>query len=275
MAKSQQNSSAKTAQYYFIANPADATSVALQDKMIAAYGQTPADKAPIHCAIGGDGSLLYALRDAFNKTVIGQCSTKSNSVGFWMNHVDPNHADLDALVAKAHKYTLKPLRVKIMHDDGSSALRYAFTDAALMSNNGQASLAHVQDLDVAENNWRVMGNGITFATPLGSTAKSYTEGGSAIDLTIPAFVMAGSGVCSPLNFKSFIHPADASLFVAINTSRAKRDQRIDIDGVTYAPPKGRSIEGFALTTETDAAKHATLLLDRPARSAFRKLTIDM
>jgi|TARA_R110002126_G_scaffold3263_1_gene18418 NAD kinase len=264
-----------TGQYHFIANPADATSIKLRDKMIAAYGQAAADKAPTRCAIGGDGSLLFALRDAFNKTVIGQCSTESNSVGFWMNHVDPKHLGLDALVASAHKYTLKPLRVKIMHDDGSSALRYAFTDAALMSNNGQASLAHVQDLDVAENNWRVMGNGITFATPLGSTAKSYTEGGSALDLTLPAFLMTGSGVCSPLNFKSFVHPADASLFVSINTSRAKRDQRIDIDGVTYVPPKGRSIEGLALTTETDTTKHATLLLDRPARSAFRKLTIDM
>jgi|GEM_PF-3089911 len=275
MAKSQEKSATTTGQYHFIANPADQTSVKLQDKMIATYGQTPSDRAAIHCAIGGDGSLLYALRDAFNKTVIGQCSNDSKSVGFWMNHVDPKHVDLDALVAKAHKYTLKPLRVKIMHDDGSSALRYAFTDAALMSNNGQASLAHVQDLDVAENSWRVMGNGITFATPLGSTAKSYTEGGSAIDLTLPAFVMTGSGVCSPLNFKSFIHPANAYIYIAINTSRAKRDQRIDIDGVTYVPPKGRSVEGFALTTETNSTKYATLLLDRPARSAFRKLTIDM
>lgn len=259
--------------YHFLANPADPKQVALQKDLSDKYGQSSPDDADVICAIGGDGSLLYALRDAFNKTVIGLCRNDSNSVGFWMNRVEPDSTDLEDIIASADKYTLKPLRVDIRHSDGSSALRYAFTDAVLASNNGQASLAHVQDLQVLKNKWRVMGNGITFATPFGSTAKSYTEGGSALDLSLPVYAMTGSGVCSPLNFKSFIFPANAALHVAMNASQSKRDQRIDIDGVTYKPPEGVSITGFNITTDDE--KEASLLLNRPARTAFKKLTKDM
>jgi NAD kinase len=240
--------------------------------MIAQYGQTGLKKAPTICAIGGDGSLLYALRDAFQKAVIGQCRHDSNSVGFWMNKVNPQANDLEAMINNAYSYTLKPLRLDIRHDDGSHAIKYAFTDAAVMSNNGQASLTHLEDLDVPDNDQRIMGNGLTFATPFGSTAKAYAEGGSAMDLSLAAFILTGSAVCSPLGFKSFVYPADAQLRVDMNAGSVKRQQRIDIDGVTYVPPKGKSVADFEITTSQD--KYATLLLDRPARTAFKALTLD-
>lgn len=267
------SSKATTNKFHFIANPADQKSAELQQRMMDQYGQANLKSADIICAIGGDGSLLYALRDAFNKSVIGQCRTDSNSVGFWMNRVDADNADLENLINTAQRYILHPLKVEITHSDGSVATRYAFTDAVLASNNGQASLCHVFDKAVDDAAWRVMGNGITFATAFGSTAKSYAEGGSALDLTLDAFIMTGSGVCSPLNFKSFIYPGAAEIDVKTDISRHKRDQRIDLDGQTYKAPKGTSVTAF--TVSLDKEKQAVLLLDRPARSAFRKLTHDV
>jgi NAD kinase len=259
--------------FHFIANPSDKKSVELKEKMIAQYGQSAQKKAPTICVIGGDGSLIYALRDAFHKAVIGQCRNDSNSVGFWMNRVNSEANDLEAMIQSAHRYVLKPLRIDILHKDNTRAIKYAFTDAAVMSNNGQASLLHLKDLDFEGNDQRIMGNGLTFATPFGSTAKAYAEGGSALDLTLPAFILTGSAVCSPLNFKSFIYPEDAKLLVEVNPENVKRDQRIDIDGVTYIPPKGTSVASFEITTDQD--KNATLLIDRPARSAFKALTREL
>ena len=256
-----------TAQFHFIANPSDAKSVELQEKMISKYGQSTQKQAPTICAIGGDGSLLYALRDAFHKAVIGQCRDDSNSVGFWMNRVNPEANDLETMINNAHRYLLKPLRIDILHKDKTRAIKYAFTDAAVMSNNGQASLVHLKDLDVEGNDQRIMGNGLTFATPFGSTAKAYAEGGSALDLSLAAFILTGSAVCSPLNFKSFVYPEEAKLLIEMNPENVKRDQRLDIDGVTYIAPKGTSVASFEITTDQD--KSATLLLDRPARSAFK------
>lgn len=265
--------------YHFIANPGDIKQVELKDKLVKIYGQKSAEKADIICAIGGDGSLLYALRDAFNKTVIGLCRDESNSIGFWMNRVNVSdldlvgHFDLNGLVDHASKYTLKPLSVLIQHSDNSTSLRHAFTDAALMSNNGQASLATIYDTAVPDNPWRVMGNGITFATPLGSTAKSYSEGGSAMDISLPAFIMTGSGVYNPLNFKSYIYPENTVIKVDVQGNGAKRDQRIDLDGVTYTPPKGTHITSFEISTSSKNS--ATLLLNRHQRSGFKNLTRDM
>jgi hypothetical protein len=59
----------------------------------------------------------------------------------------------------------------------------------------------------------------------------------------------------------------------MNAGSVKRLQRIDIDGVTYVPPKGKSVASFEITTSQD--KYTTLLLDRPARSAFKALTRDL
>lgn len=258
---------------HFIANPSDQKSVDMQTRLIAQYGQADTQDAETVCAIGGDGSLIYALRDAFNKQVIGLCRKDSNSVGFWMNHVDPDNTDLNALTKNARRYTLRPLKVDITHNDGSHSLRYAFTDAVLASNNGQASLCHVYDREVSDAPWRIMGNGLTFATPFGSSAKAYAEGGSALDLNLNAYIMAGSGVCSPLNFKSYTYPAETVLEVHTDISRAKRDQRIDIDGQTYQPPKGLYVTGFNVSIAE--GKQSTLLLDRPARTAFKTLTHDV
>lgn len=138
-------------------------------------------------AIGGDGTLLSAIKDHFNEdvTFIG---ISAGSLGL-LQTVDVN--DLPQLVAalNSREYELikAPLLVashcKIVDKDAKNdqlteVIGYGFNDISVERQESRAAKFH---LKVDNSTGNFVGDGVIFSTPLGSTAYSLAAGGPIID----------------------------------------------------------------------------------------------
>ena len=91
----------------------------------------PVDEADLIVALGGDGFLLHTLRDRLNLgEVCPVFGMNRGTVGFLMNEFR-----LDGLferIARTKSFTVKPLEMKAVTDDGETIVHHAINEVSLL-----------------------------------------------------------------------------------------------------------------------------------------------
>lgn len=129
---------------------------------------------------GGDGTLLHAARDAvkYDLPVLG---VNMGSVGF-MAELERTELSVLKQIAKNDFYTEQRMMLNVRHYQGDTLLYedIALNDAVV----SKGSMARVSEVEVYTGQNKVttlMGDGVIFATPTGSTAYSMSAGGPIVD----------------------------------------------------------------------------------------------
>lgn len=195
-------------------------------RLVAALGDAaPPGPAPT-VVVGGDGFLLrtVAARD-FTGTFLG---LNAGNLGFLHSDVsDWSDAARMVLDGKWFTYDFPLLRAKIELADGGQSTGLAMNDVYLERSTGQAAriALFVDGREVVGN---LVADGLIVATALGSTAYSFSAGGS------PAHPLARllkiTPICPHLpRLAAFDLPATVSVRVEVRL-QDRRPVRVVIDG---------------------------------------------
>lgn len=176
---------------------------------------------------GGDGTLLHAARDAvrFDLPVLG---VNMGSVGF-MAELERGELSVLKRLAQGDYYTENRMMLKVKHFRGDYLLseELALNDAVV----SKGSMARVAEMEVFANDHQVtslMGDGVIFATPTGSTAYSMSAGGSIVDPEAKCILM--TPVCPhQLGSRPMILPPERTITVKLPRN-SKKYLYLAVDG---------------------------------------------
>lgn len=141
-------------------------------------------------AIGGDGTMLHAVREHSGDDAIF-VGISAGSLGLLQTvEVGDIHLLVDALRNETYE-TIKapmlaaafcnPVSDNAKEDEPKEIIGYGFNDISVERQGSRAAKFHLR-VDGSEGTF--IGDGIIFATPLGSTAYSMAAGGPIIDTEI-------------------------------------------------------------------------------------------
>ena len=192
--------------FHFLANNS-ADGVELYHKLTAEYGQTPLTEAETIIAIGGDGTLLNALRrsEAHNVPVYG---INKGSVGFLMNTA--TEQNLEEKVAQAVSVTIHPLAMKATDILGGTFESIAFNEVSLLRQVRQAAKISIS-IDNVIRMEELICDGVIVATPAGSTAYNLSAHGPIIPLKAEILALTPISAFRPRRWKGALLPSSAKI----------------------------------------------------------------
>lgn len=171
------------------------------------YGQIELKDAGIIVALGGDGTLLSALRASAGSD-IPVYGMNRGSIGFLMNHYDPDR--LAEHLAHAEKVTIHPLEMTAttIHDRTENAI--AFNEVSLLRQVRQAAKIRIS-IDGITRMDELICDGIMVATPAGSTAYNLSAHGPIIPLSTNILALTPISAFRPRRWKGALLPASARI----------------------------------------------------------------
>lgn len=209
-------------------------------------------EADMLICFGGDGTILHAARDAVrhNLPVLG---VNMGSVGF-MAELERNELSVLARLAK-EDYTVERrmmLQVRHFHGDKMTCEELALNDAVI----SKGSMARVAEVEVYSDNNHVttlMGDGMIFSTPTGSTAYSLSAGGSIVEPTAKCMIM--TPVCAhKLGARSFVMAPERTLTVRLPRGSKKQLYLSTDGGKPLRICSGERVEITASAKETQLVR---------------------
>jgi NAD kinase len=182
------------------------------------------DRPDLIVAVGGDGTMLHAIREHWRRRVPFY-GINTGHLGFLLN--DSRSADF--LAKELVLYQMPLLRVEVDPEQGETRSALAFNDAWVervtgqtawlrLSVNGQEQIAHL------------VADGVLMATSAGSTSYARAMGAVPIPLNTRALLLVGSNVLKPASWKLAVLPHDARVEVT-TLDTEKRPLQGFIDGV--------------------------------------------
>lgn len=246
---------------HFKYDPNKEPDASFASSLIEELGQIPVGDADQIVSIGGDGLLLQAMRHGAGKTICGVVPPDSNSLGFWTNRNIYSAGDLLELLNTSARYNIKPLEARVGFHDGSEVIRYGYNDITIQSVHSELSdeLREEYDLtpiEVSEQSMlvnlrasfskavigpvRIMGTGLIFATPLGSTGMSRNFAGPAIDIRHNSIVLTGIGTTEPVKGFSPVVVDGNTKFNVDALSSAKRPLKMTFDSFGIVKSQNKS-----------------------------------
>jgi NAD+ kinase len=181
----------------------------------------------LRIVVGGDGYLLRVIAEHGLDCVF--LGLNAGHLGFLLNDVD---GDWDALARRIagrqyREYRFPQLRAEILRRNGDRLADAAVNDVYLERSSGQtAHLAVSIDGTVLEK--RLAADGLIFSTALGSTAYSFSAGGSPVHPELPVLLVTPICPHRP-RLPPVILPAGAIAEVEVITP-ARRSVRAVADG---------------------------------------------
>ncbi|HNS43920.1 MAG TPA: NAD kinase, partial [Alphaproteobacteria bacterium] len=157
---------------HFFANTSDEARTA-KNELVAKYGQCNLNNAEVVVALGGDGTLLSALR-ATADTNLPIYGMNRGSVGFLMNGYSSEN--LIENITNAERVTIHPLGMLATTLDGKTEKATAFNEVSLLREVRQAAKIRITVDDVIRME-ELICDGIMVATPAGSTAYNLSAHG--------------------------------------------------------------------------------------------------
>jgi NAD+ kinase len=130
-------------------------------------------------AIGGDGTMLRAIREHHNQDVLF-VGVSAGHLGF-LQVVRPSELPqlVEALDSSSYSVISAPLLQA--QEPAGKVLGYAFNDISVERCSPSAAKFSVQ---IGQSSGSFIGDGVIFATPLGSTAYSLAASGPIIDSSV-------------------------------------------------------------------------------------------
>ncbi|RCL02910.1 MAG: NAD+ kinase [Candidatus Tokpelaia sp. JSC161] len=162
----------------------------ITQRFIKKYGQVPEKNADVIVVLGGDGTMLFALRNFMNsnKPIYG---VNCGSIGFLMNKYEEE--DLPERIEKAHTKEIQPLRMiakSALQKNDIEAL--AINEVSLFRQSYQAAKIRI-NIDGKIRMEELVCDGVMIATPTGSTAYNLSAQGPILPIMAP--LMALTPIC--------------------------------------------------------------------------------
>ncbi len=184
------------------------------------------EKSPdIIIVIGGDGTMLHAIRQYWRKRVPFY-GINTGHLGFLLNEAPLAFGQKKRLLVEH----LPLLRVDISGEGGSkNAL--AFNDAWVERASGQTAHLSVT-VDGHSRLEHLVADGVLVSTAAGSTSYARAMGAAPIPLASGAQLLVGSNVLSPIFFRPVVLPLSSRIEIrALDPKR--RPLQGFIDGISY------------------------------------------
>ncbi|WP_406604382.1 NAD kinase [Bartonella gliris] len=175
------------------------------NKLISVYGHSSLEETDIVVAIGGDGTMLQAVRDVMNtrKPIYGM---NQGSLGFLMNefheHKLPNR------IAIAHKKEIHPLRMVAEAKCQGCIEALAINEVSLFRQSYQAAKIRIS-IDDNVRMEQLSCDGILVATPAGSTAYNLSAHGPILPLMAPLMALTPVSPFRPRRWHGALLPNTA------------------------------------------------------------------
>jgi len=136
---------------------------------------------PLVVAVGGDGTMLHAIREHLDERALF-VGVSAGTLGF-LQTVEPDRLEALAAALRSGAYGVieAPLLTVREAAGGGRVLGRAFNDVVVERRGARAARF---GLHVGGSAGGFIGDGVIFATPLGSTAYSLAAGGPIIDSNV-------------------------------------------------------------------------------------------
>ncbi|MET4132023.1 NAD+ kinase [Porphyrobacter sp. MBR-155] len=165
----------------------------------------PLEQADAVVVLGGDGFMLQTLHAMIDEgRVIPAYGMNLGSVGFLMNRFD-KRAAIAARVAKARRWTIAPLRVEAITQDGKSHAMCAINEISLLRETRQTAKIEVTVGDRVRIQELVC-DGVLVATPAGSTAYNLSANGPILPLDSKLLALTPISPFRPRRWRGAILP---------------------------------------------------------------------
>lgn len=182
----------------------------------ALYPPCPIEQCDVIVVLGGDGSMLHALRKyaTLKKPFYG---IHFGRQGVLMHpHGDPTQLLAD--IEKTTVFTLYPLKFLAQTENEEELKGWAFNEVCL-----QRAQYRPLQFQVKVNETIVIesgsGDGVILATPMGSRAYNASAGGATVSLLIPAMVLTPLASYSPKGWSSCVLPFSSTIEIHTLESR--------------------------------------------------------
>lgn len=172
---------------------------------------------------------------ARGRKVYGLVPQDSTSIAYTANPYDPQE-DLLQVIEQTDLLPVHALDVTINYLDGTKRKIDVYSTLSINRDSGQAAMMDLTGrFNGAAQTVRVIGEGIAFSTPLGSTGQGYSNGGAIIGPALPAIIFTGIGLGRPRGMNPIVATGADSFSVQCIVSQGKRPLRIDYDGNSIRP----------------------------------------
>jgi len=181
-----------------------------------------ADEADALISLGGDGTMLGALRLAAERP-IPILGVNLGNLGFLVE-IEPDELDAALDRLEAGDYTVEEHSALVLTDDGEESV--AFNDIALASVPGEGSVqASLTVMGRASGRYRC--DALVIATPVGSTAYSYAAGGPLVSAMLDAVIISPVAPISGISRPAVISAAEP---LALELVKGSGRPALQVDG---------------------------------------------
>lgn len=171
------------------------------------YGQHELGNADVIVALGGDGTLLTALR-ASGELPLPVYGMNRGSVGFLMNNFDPDL--LDERLSSADRVEIRPLSMTATTQNGEEHKAIAFNEVSLLRQVRQAAKIRIS-VDSIVRMDELVCDGILVATPAGSTAYNLSAHGPIVPLSAQMLALTPISAFRPRRWRGALLPSHAKI----------------------------------------------------------------
>ena len=176
--------------------------------------------------LGGDGAMLRSIREHW-RSRLPFFGINAGHLGFLMNAAETvleNEFPPKDVIFRQ----LPMLYVELEAVDGTTSTAYGFNDAWVERDTSQSAWLKVSINDTVRLK-KLVSDGALVATAAGSTAYARAMGASPLLADTPAWLLVGSNVMEPIDWKSALLSTDSTLAVE-NLDAEHRPVRAFIDG---------------------------------------------
>lgn len=216
--------------------------------------------------LGGDGTMLRGIRDHWRRR-LPFFGVNAGHVGFLMNApeqvFDGCPPGYDVIFRQ-----LPLIYVEVQTADGAWLSTYAFNDAWVERSSSQSAWLQVQVNHVPRIE-KLVCDGALVCTAAGSTAYARAMGAAPLLADTPAWLLVGSNVMEPVNWKSALLSPDGDVEIT-SLDIERRPVIAYVDGVAQGPvrrlrarlSRAGSVELVFLANRDMAEKIATIQFGR-------------
>ena len=194
----------------FLASTTEAAAAA-RERLVARYGDAPADHAAAIVALGGDGCMLETQHRLLGRN-IPIYGMNCGSVGFLMN--DYREDALVERLAEAQAAVLHPLRMRTFGADGGVQEALAINEVSLLRETRQAAKIRIL-VDGKERLRELICDGVLVSTPAGSTAYNLSAHGPIVPLGADLLPLTPISAFRPRRWRGALLPGDAAVVFEI------------------------------------------------------------
>lgn len=190
---------------------------AAAERLQTLYPISPVEDADILVALGGDGLMLQALHANMERN-IPIFGMNRGTVGFLMNRYAEQ--DLFERLATAETFTLHPLRMRAVREDGSTVEALAVNDVYVTRETRFAAKIRIS-VDGKVRIGEMICDGVIVATPAGSTAYNLSAHGPIIPLGADVLALTPISAFRPRRWRGALlpHTSEVRLEILHSTSR--------------------------------------------------------